>query len=506
MFKRARAKSRQLKIRLTLVKPPPKSNGKVSSRINSFYAQWRLRHGWAFLLQELPVPPEKLLQVIWHHQRLLRDELKTVDGRRLRVLHPGFWNHEAGPDFQKAIVQFDGEAPQSGDVEIDMAPSGWRGHGHEKNPAYQKVLLHVVWEGAECNPRFPTLVLKPLLDAPIAELATWLTSEAAVGFPNALAGRCCAPLRGLGEEELLDLLRQAGLVRMFSKASQLQARARQAGWEQALWEGLFRALGFKHNVWPMLRLAELKPRLVPEKPRPGLLEIQARLLGAGGLLPKELTRTRSRTDHDVKTLWDIWWREREVYADCEMPKNLWRFAGLRPANHPERRLAAGAHWLAVNELPGRLQQWCTSKLSTTQAVQELEGSLQKDKDDFWSWHWTLRGKPMAKPQPLIGSTRVTDLAVNVILPWLWARAREGQNENLQETIEDRFLEWPAAEDNSVLKLARQRLLGSASEKLFKTSAPQQGLLQIVRDFCEHSDALCNNCRFPELVQQWWSKI
>jgi len=29
---------------------------------------------------------------------------------------------------------------------------------------------------------------------------------------------------------------------------------------------------------------------------------------------------------------------------------------------------------------------------------------------------------------------------------------------------------------------------------------QQGLLQIVRDFCAHSNALCENCRFPELVR------
>jgi hypothetical protein len=29
---------------------------------------------------------------------------------------------------------------------------------------------------------------------------------------------------------------------------------------------------------------------------------------------------------------------------------------------------------------------------------------------------------------------------------------------------------------------------------------QQGVLQIVRDYCEHSNALCESCRFPELVR------
>jgi hypothetical protein len=109
---------------------------------------------------------------------------------------------------------------------------------------------------------------------------------------------------------------------------------------------------------------------------------------------------------------------------------------------------------------------------------------------------------MKKPRPLLGDARVTDLAVNVILPWLWIRSREDGNEKFQNEIERRFFAWPAAEDNSILKLARQRLLGISTAKIFRTAAMQQGLIQIVRDFCEHSNAVCDDCRFPELVRGW----
>ena len=95
---------------------------------------------------------------------------------------------------------------------------------------------------------------------------------------------------------------------------------------------------------------------------------------------------------------------------------------------------------------------------------------------------------------------LTDLAVNVILPWFWARATAGKNETLQHVAEHRYLAWPVAEDNAVLRLARQRLLGDASKRNFKTAAAQQGLLQIVRDFCNQSNAVCADCRFPELVR------
>src|SRR5262245_5029094 len=113
----------------------------------NFYAASRLRLGNATALrdQEAP-PPERLLQLIWYHQRILRDQLVAMDGRRLQVLHPGFWNRSAGPDFTGAVLQWDDEKPVSGDIEIDLVASGWHGHKHDTNPNYKGVLLHVVWD------------------------------------------------------------------------------------------------------------------------------------------------------------------------------------------------------------------------------------------------------------------------------------------------------------------------------------------------------------------------
>jgi hypothetical protein len=60
--------------------------------------------------------------------------------------------------------------------------------------------------------------------------------------------------------------------------------------------------------------------------------------------------------------------------------------------------------------------------------------LEVERDEFWSWHWTFKSARLKKPQPLLGDARVTDLAVNVILPWLWTRAAEGKNEKLQREL------------------------------------------------------------------------
>ena len=464
----------------------------------SFYAQWR-RRGLVELREDPAHPSERLLQAVWFHQRILREKLQTTDGRAVQILHPGFWNREAGPDFRGALLRIGDDSPLEGDIEIDLRSAGWRDHGHATNPNFNNVRLHVVWDRDEPG-AIPTIVLKDLLDAPVSELATWLGSDWGDHFPESLRGHCCAPLREIGPERRQQLLQQAGLVRLQSKAAQFRSRARQHGSEQALWEGLLRALGYKNNVWPMHRLGELRDRIA--KPKAVLLETQARLMGVAGLLPQEMARGQKAVAGYVRQLWDCWWRERSAFDDCILPRAAWRFNNLRPANHPERRLALAAHWLADSALPSRIERWCTKEIPTKELLDSLVKVFWVEKDDFWSFHWTLRSKVFAKAQPMIGPTRVTDLAINVVLPWLWMRAVEGKNNALQERIEARFMAWPGAEDNSVLKLARQRLLGGAAPRELKMAAAQQGLLQIVRDFCQQSNAVCEQCRFPELVREW----
>jgi hypothetical protein len=527
-----------LYVNLTLRRYSRKNNRRVSSTGQNFYAVWRAQSCAAnFLREENGAPTERLLQAIWQHQRLRRDALKTSDGKIVRVFHPGFASVEGGPDFRGAVLQIGDEPPCSGDVEIDLQSSGWRAHGHDKNPHFKNVLLHVVWDETKSNrgENVPAIFsLKNVLDAPLAELSLSLENEPLRSLPENLRGKCCAPLRELDESQLTELLRQAARVRFESKAGAILARAKNAGWEQALWENLFRALGYKHNVWPMQNLAETKSRW--SRGANSALELQARFLGIGGLLPTEPAPLHfagqnsgaarlAKPENYFRELWDFWWRERDEFSDLILPRAVWRFHGLRPANHPQRRLALASHWLATENLISKIENWSAAEFPTARSsgrksalISNLEPThvgcynalkeiLQIERDEFWSWHWTLKSARLKKPQPLLGDTRVTDLAVNVILPWLWIRAKEGSNEKILSEMERRFFAWPAAEDNSVLKLARQRLLGACARppfdiKIFKTAVAQQGLMQIVRDFCEHSNAICENCRFPELVRGW----
>jgi len=470
----------------------------VASQSSSLYARWRAQNDARLLLGEhdSPHPPERLLQNIWLHQRLRRDQLLTTEGQPVQVLHPGFWNKEAGPDFRGAVLQFGHDPAQSGDVEIDLVSGNWHAHGHHQNPSYTNVLLHVVWEAPKAAPpKTPVLALEKFIDGPLAEIQQWAVGGAA-DWPATLRGACSAPLAELGEGCAQEILLQAAQVRFERKAREIELRARQAGWEQALWVGIFRALGYKQNTWPMQRLGELLPRLTLGAN--SVMAWQARLLGVAGLLPSDTPK--SGADPYLRELWDHWWRERDELADAILPRIVWRFNGLRPANQPQRRLALAAHWLSNKEFIPALERWFTAGKSAGSPEDSLLTCLQSREDAHWSWHWGLGTSRLRRPQPLLGAARVTDLAVNVIIPWFWTRARAGRREELWKLAESRYRAWPAAQDNALLRLARRRLLGGARAIKTNTAATQQGLLQIVRDFCDHSNAICAECRFPELVR------
>lgn len=456
--------------------------------------------GDGFLCEDVS-PPERWMQQIWRHQRLHRDQLRTLDGQGVRVLHPGFWNREAGPDFRDAVIQIGGEPARRGDVELDRAVGGWRSHHHAGNPAYRFVVLHVVWTSPVVDLHPPVMAMQPYLDAPLGELASWLEHEAPGLLPANLPGHCCGPLGKVSPEQFREILLQAAGVRLRRKASEFAARARQAGWDQALWEGLCAALGYKHNAWPMRRLAEMTPiGSAVAQGGDSVLNWEARLLGLSGLLPDQLPRGDARLP--VRQLWDSWWRERDAWAEQVMPSFVWRTDGVRPANHPQRRLILAARWRAGGFRSSVFEGWLAEDVSRGRSRTRLLALLTPltVPEDYWAHHATLRSRSSPLPLPLLGATRLTELALNVVLPWLHARAMGECREDRLAEVERRYFDWPAAGDNAALRLARQRLLGGAPGMRPRSGAAQQGLHQILCDFCQHAGPLCDACRFPSVVE------
>jgi hypothetical protein len=87
---------------------------------------------------------EAFVQKLWFEQRFFNTNMETIDRRSIRVLKPGIWNSEEGPDFMHAEIEIDGKL-YIGDVEIHVRASEWYAHKHHLNSRYNRVILHAVF-------------------------------------------------------------------------------------------------------------------------------------------------------------------------------------------------------------------------------------------------------------------------------------------------------------------------------------------------------------------------
>ena len=88
---------------------------------------------------------EAFLHYLWRFQKFSKSNLVTTDSRSIQILDPGKLNEGAGPDFSSAYIYLV-KLHWNGAVELHVLSSDWYRHGHQKDPNYDGVVLHVVWE------------------------------------------------------------------------------------------------------------------------------------------------------------------------------------------------------------------------------------------------------------------------------------------------------------------------------------------------------------------------
>lgn len=147
--------------------------------------------------------------------------LPLQDGLCYRLLFVGRPGGASGPDVRDAIFAVEGDdaSPASGqrrrlvgDVEFHVRSGDWAAHGHQHDPRYNNVILHVVLFCDDFAIRRQDGQSVPLCS--LADLAIW---------DNPLAGQpvwpCQQLMLRLGDDERTRLLRHAGLLRFEQKTS-----------------------------------------------------------------------------------------------------------------------------------------------------------------------------------------------------------------------------------------------------------------------------------------------
>jgi hypothetical protein len=369
---------------------------------------------------------------------------QTTDGRAVEVVHFGEWNREAGPDFTGAVVDF-GDGGTVGDIELDPDVRDWERHGHATNPDFEgTVLQFFVSSGAgECFARTAD-------NRHVAQVRLSPVPEAAPSVPAAVP---------VAPDDAREMIRRAGNFRLRAKHAARAAAESLHGRKEAFFQALATGLGYRNNTIPFLLVAQ-RASLSRAGSRAG----ESLLFGLAGFLePRTFDDADGPTREYLKPLWERWWAVRDQYARLVLPPRSWRFSGLRPQNHPHRRLAALASLARNFRLPTRMLDDGDWK--------GFRGFLERLEHPYWSMHWNLSAATLGRSMALVGRDRATDLVINAFLPAL-------DPDRALEILKALPGPWPSGK----VRRAAEWLAGEHGAGLLRSAADQQGLLQLHRDF------------------------
>lgn len=265
------------------------------------------------------VCPERVLQKVWLRGEFARGRAVSTAGETIEIVRPGKWNLLGGPDFLGAELRLGGRAV-TGDVEIHFHAGDWRAHGHDRNPAFARVVLHVVLFPTEGGPgaggdsagrEIPTLVLLPLLLRDLEEFASDDALEVLTARDDWSA---LAELANQPRGQLVATLQAAATARWEEKVRYARIRIDRLGWPAAAHHTALEVLGYRFNRGPMLLVAEHFPL--------------------------------------------AWWqRNGEPIQAFDAGGGGWTTHGVRPANQPLRRLRQYGDWVrTVPEWPEVLRR------------------------------------------------------------------------------------------------------------------------------------------------------
>lgn len=436
---------------------------------------------------------ERHLQCVWFNDKLRPAGLKTANDEPVEVLSPGRWNLEAGPDFLDAALLVGQEKRHlHGDVEIHIRPSGWTRHGHSGDPRYERVVLHLTYFPGPRPTDLPRHVLEMSLQKPLQATPAFSFDDIDLAaYPHALppaTPRPCQAVWGDDPDKAMTILTSAGHFRYERKRQgMLQHIARTATPEEALYEGIMTALGYKRNALAFRTLARAFPLSAWTPAAPALN--YATLLGLGGLLPQDV-EVLDPNGEWLGHLWRLWWRNPRPRPEEPIE---WHLDATRPSNHPKRRLAAAA------SLFSRTAEWLPVINGTDLTSPDLAKDLGRILMRYSDWpeaHERLSRPGMAKTwkTALLGESAAAVVVNNALIPFLGA-CHPKEAYSMAQSLRPEPI-------NATMRTMADRLFGRDHNPLAlygHSGLAQQGLLQIYSDFCLNSRNACRDCRFGHRI-------
>lgn len=411
---------------------------------------------------------EDFLQYVWQFQYFDKNALQTTDGHTINIIKPGLLNKDSGPDFTQSHIQF-GAIKWVGDVEIHYKSSDWNKHNHQIDEAYNKVILHVVWEkDADIKhingDEIPCLELKSRIDKALI-LNYEQIIKSTQNFP-------CTPFKDKIESIKWTAQLETAIVQRLERKSEmaLALYTQYQNWEQVAYMSFCQALGSKINNDAFLQLSTILPLKYLLKHRNNLMQLEALLLGCAGFLHQN-----KEVDNYVTELRKEFAFLQHKYNLNTMNASAWKFFRLRPTAFPTYRLA---------QLASILHQhigFFNFIHSYQQPLELYFANLQLS--PYWETHYDL-AKPFSKTNKGFGDEFIRGLQINAFVPLLFAIGTQNEDyEQRQFAME--LLQTLSFEDNVVTREWKEFKFET------KSAYDSQALIEQFTQFC--SAKKCLHC-------------
>lgn len=372
---------------------------------------------------------EAVMHFIWNNRLMRPGAWHTQSGERIWLESPGQHNRDAGPDFLGAQLRI-GKLWWTGAVAMHWHAMEWYRHRHQLDPAYNQVILHVVWEGSQSATRsdgseVDTFVLKPWVDGSILDHYRQLMSDRGE-FP-------CASQRGLVDRSrYFAMLDRGGLAQLEQHAWRFRSYLQRSGgdWDHAIWVGLARSFGMKVNSDAMEQMALSIPM-------------------------SELRACQGQFDR-------IWALMNDRVVSRTSTIRLRRLR-MRPVSFPENKLKPLAI-LVAHGLPDGLELMATSHPAQVRALFRSAAALQP------------RSNLLPQSDDCLSPTTLQVFIINGLIPAIFCYGEQ----NHWPQVQDRAVQWLeqlGPEKNRFTNIF-------ASLDVYADSALRsQGMIHQMNDYC-----------------------
>lgn len=417
---------------------------------------------------------EDFLHYVWKFRKFDSSDLQTSNNEPISVIHPGQYLQLAGPDFFNAQLVI-GTQKWAGNVEIHIRSSDWYLHRHEKDPAYENVILHVVWDHDMEIFRSDNTII------PVLEIKKYVRHETLSNYESLMFPKSWIYC----ERQLVDIdyfILENWLERLFFERLEKKSHAiisllrqKENDWEAVLFCLMAKNFGLNTNGETFLKIALEIPFSIIRKENFESVNLEALLFGQSGLLDVE---KEDQYFKQLKRQFDYLSYKYQLEKITIEPVQFFKH---RPDNFPTIRLSQLAGLYS-----GR--QNLFSELIGCESVSKLYEILKVSASPYWQTHYQF-DRESPKKVKLVSVAFADLIIINTILPIRFAYAKSLGKEISEDSMD--LLKQIPVEKNAVIGKFSQ--FGIKAKNAFES----QALLQLKSAYCSHGK--CLDCAIGNLL-------